>query len=498
LPHIPAGASGKAPAALKVSLGTADPASSHFLARYAAAAARFDATVAKALKVASGAYDALDAPTIAYLGNVFERDWLAHDEKHRWESGPEGAARVRGGWHWKLPEFKEWRGDGDLDAIEEEWGGAARQLLTRTGKAIDPTDAQSFRMLCRELNDAAIRVSAVSLARLAGAVIPTPAAAPPVVMPLRCPLRATFDAYAIAAELSPIVAQDWGRCIDRLALFLGHQDAAKITVKDLMLWRDDLLSEGVRQPVTVRGKYIGSVKAMMAWAVKEHLLDINVAQSVSVSVKKRIRLRDPGFTDDEAQRILSATFLPLPANLSKEHGRARRWVPWLCAYTGARVNEMTQLRREDVHLIGEVWSVRITPEAGTVKNRAARTVPLHPHLVEQGFPQLIEALPPGPIFYAPSRQRVQSADNRHVKKVGERLAAWVRKEAGVSDPEVQPNHAWRHRFKTEARRVHVDTETRDAIQGHAPGTQGQDYGTVPLSTMAAAISLMPRYEVPGA
>ncbi|MEC5293197.1 hypothetical protein, partial [Aurantimonas sp. C2-3-R2] len=32
-------------------------------------------------------------------------------------------------------------------------------------------------------------------------------------------------------------------------------------------------------------------------------------------------------------------------------GCSRRWVPWICAYTGARVNEITQLRRQDIKQI---------------------------------------------------------------------------------------------------------------------------------------------------
>lgn len=42
-------------------------------------------------------------------------------------------------------------------------------------------------------------------------------------------------------------------------------------------------------------------------------------------------------TDDEARLILSATLTPPPARLSPERKLARRWVPWICAYTGARV-----------------------------------------------------------------------------------------------------------------------------------------------------------------
>jgi|GEM_PF-2501525 hypothetical protein len=57
---------------------------------------------------------------------------------------------------------------------------------------------------------------------------------------------------------------------------------------------------------------------------------------------------------------------------------AVRWVPWLCAYTGARSGEMTQLRKQDIerHKDG-FWLVHITPDAGTVKGSMPRTVVLH-------------------------------------------------------------------------------------------------------------------------
>lgn len=52
-----------------------------------------------------------------------------------------------------------------------------------------------------------------------------------------------------------------------------------------------------------------------------------------------------------------ASLEPQPDSLSPQHKLARRWVPWLCAYTGARVNEMTQLRGQDVQQIEGIWTI---------------------------------------------------------------------------------------------------------------------------------------------
>ena len=72
---------------------------------------------------------------------------------------------------------------------------------------------------------------------------------------------------------------------------------------------------------------------------------------------------------------------------------AIRWVPWVCAYTGARGGEITQLRAEDVkrHRQG-FWTITITPEAGTVKTGQARTVPVHEHLVARGSIEFVRGV----------------------------------------------------------------------------------------------------------
>ena len=51
-------------------------------------------------------------------------------------------------------------------------------------------------------------------------------------------------------------------------------------------------------------------------------------------------------------------------------------MPWLCAYSGARSGEITQLRGIDVTPRGDFYVMRLTPEAGSIKTGNARTVPL--------------------------------------------------------------------------------------------------------------------------
>ena len=119
---------------------------------------------------------------------------------------------------------------------------------------------------------------------------------------------------------------------------------------------------------------------------------------------------------------------------------------------------------------------------------------LHPHLIEQGFPEIVQGRK-GPLFFDPARHRGGSNGNPQYKKVGEYLANWVRHEIGVNDPAVQPNHGWRHRFKTQARLANMDPEIRDVIQGHSPRTVGETYGDIRPEVSLREISKLPRFEL---
>ena len=241
-------------------------------------------------------------------------------------------------------------------------------------------------------------------------------------------------------------------------------------------------------------KYLAAARTVMGYAVANRMIPANPAAGVKMRVPKKMRLRDRGLTDTEATMILGATLAPPSTQMTPEGVLAHRWVLWLCAYSGARVNEITQLRKQDILQDDGVWVMRITPEAGTTKDKAARNVPLHSHLLDQGFLAVIGGLRPGPIFFDPAMKRGGTDENPQASKVGQRLAGWVRK-IGVNDSSIAPNHAWRHRFKTVSRDIGMPTEGAERIQGHATRTVGEGYGTWSSKRLAELVEMLPRYDV---
>ena len=200
------------------------------------------------------------------------------------------------------------------------------------------------------------------------------------------------------------------------------------------------------------------------------------------------------FTNGERKTILSAALNAETDATSRYRSLARRWVPWLCAYTGARVNEMTQLRAEDAQQIDGRWIIRITPDAGRVKNKKFRNVPIHEHLIAQGFLKLVETQGAGPLFFDPELADADSERGQN-KKVGERLAAWVR-SLGVTDKDIMPNHAWRHTFKSLAMDAGMDERASDYITGHASvGVGRKVYTHHAVGPLAKQMDMFPRYDL---
>lgn len=290
---------------------------------------------------------------------------------------------------------------------------------------------------------------------------------------------------------------NWNRVITSLTKFLGHKDARKITKRKLLDWRDHLLSSGL-SPRTVADVYLACIRAILSWAHENDRLETNEAALVKQEAPKKRQTRERGYTTDEAVALLTASIGYQPAAAktastreSKNLTAAKRWLPILCAFTGARVVEMAQLRREDVREEGERWIVRITPEAGSVKTGEYRDVPLHRQVVDLGFAEFVKQAASGPLFHLASRQEkyLQGA-----RTTAGRVSDWLQKRGLVPDG-VQPSHGWRHRFKTLGRELGLSDRVIDAIQGHAGRTAGDGYGDVTLAAKLRVIDAMPKYEL---
>ncbi|WP_168156985.1 phage integrase N-terminal SAM-like domain-containing protein [Roseibium sp. TrichSKD4] len=274
------------------------------------------------------------------------------------------------------------------------------------------------------------------------------------------------------------------RAFRQLSEFVGHDDASRISTKDIISFKDHRLTQVSAR--TVADGDLPALKSIFEWAVKNLILNDNPARDVAVAKSSKTHRRMRDFTIEEASAILSASDGTKRQNKEKpQRWASRRWAPWLCAYSGARVGEVLQLRKADIITIDGHVCMKITPEAVTVKGGEERIIPLHPHIIEKGFMGYVEAAPDGPLFMwtGTGRSAWRTSKNK--------LREFIRKH--VSDPSVQPSHGWRHTFKTIGREVGIESDILDAICGHRPATVGKSYGEFNVKAMTRALQKFPKF-----
>ncbi|MBR1231992.1 site-specific integrase [Bradyrhizobium sp. AUGA SZCCT0182] len=376
---------------------------------------------------------------------------------------------------------------GSFDVLQmEQWclQGAA-ELSEARGLQLDET---CHRLLARCIARVVQRAS-LQLKRLAdGEPLETfspfevPRRAPPASSRRVIVFPKLVEGWIAERRPAPKTIYEWQRVIKQLASFLGHENASALTADDLLRWKSSLVEAGLRSK-TVRDAKLAPVRAILQWGVQNLLLADNVAEKVTIDVRAKQGEKKRSFTDEEGRIILRAAL--------SERDPVRRWVPWIGAYSGARVSEICQLRREDVVEIEGVWCLKVMPEAGSVKTSGSeRIIPLHPALVASGFLEFALKRPAGPIFSGLTPDKFGKRGGNGTKVIGR----FVR-QLGIVDPRISPSHSWRHRIKTLGRRHGLAQDILEAITGHGSRSVADAYGEFPVEALYRELTKIPSLQV---
>jgi integrase len=307
-----------------------------------------------------------------------------------------------------------------------------------------------------------------------------------------------FEAYVLAVKPAPTTVTRWRAVFLAMQQEFADVGADRITEDAARTWIHGLITDE-RQASTVREVWLAASRTVFAWARVHKRIRQNPFKEVKVDVPRKVQKREDGrsFTTEEARTILKATLAYEKPTTPTE--RTRRWVPWLCAYSGARSGEITQLRGVDIENREGFYVMKITPEAGSTKTGQTRIVPLHDDIIAQGFIDMVRQVGNGALFYNDTSPQKVSSDplkpsRPRAATARAHLGTWVRK-LGVDDPDVSPSHSWRHLFKRIGDEIGMPEKINDAITGHAPPTEGRRYGPPKVVTMAKALKRFPRYSL---
>ena len=158
----------------------------------------------------------------------------------------------------------------------------------------------------------------------------------------------------------------------------------------LELWRDlpikkcisECSQEDLMLPKTMLN-YASSINAVFRYAVEEDLISKNPARKMKARLPE-IEDKDRSYSPDEVKTMLSL--------LEYDEKRpSRYWITLIGLFTGARLNEIAQLRVSDVLMDDSVDCISINKKDAKktfkkVKNKhSIRMIPIHPMLIDIGL-----------------------------------------------------------------------------------------------------------------
>lgn len=169
------------------------------------------------------------------------------------------------------------------------------------------------------------------------------------------------------------------RMIRKPSGFVGFDDLARLTRQNVEDWIELLMETEVAPgekmaPKTVE-QHLIQLKALANFAVDKAIISVNPAGKVRFSARVRTKIR--AFTNAEARVVLEAA--------RHETTDYKRWLPWICCFTGCRLDEPAGAAVPDIERVGSYWVLNVRldhrHEGASIKNDSSvRRVPLHPKL----------------------------------------------------------------------------------------------------------------------
>ncbi|OCJ42729.1 hypothetical protein A6U91_02510 [Agrobacterium tumefaciens] len=251
--------------------------------------------------------------------------------------------------------------------------------------------------------------------------------------------------------------------------FRRNKKVATITLADGKAWRDHMLEAGKLSRKTVKDK-ITVIRTLMGWANMQ-------------SEKLMFPLGDPWAAlelphvekGDGADRTYSLKDARHFLEFARTATRAsNRWIPWIIAHTGARVNEITPLEKADVLEIEGHWFLHIrVGEGRDTKTHKGRKVPVHRALINEGFIEWVKQQPEGKLF--------PGGENED-----QRIREWIHEKVFPNRTDMPPpNHGFRHLFE-DALFAGVSHKAALYITGRSSGSSADDYGGSDLRLLEIA------------
>lgn len=285
---------------------------------------------------------------------------------------------------------------------------------------------------------------------------------------------------------------------------VGRRSVDQLTPDDFRTFKTKLIEEG-QSAANIKMK-LSRVRTLMQWAYENSLIPANSAAGITIKDTKAGKNGRQPFDLAALSAIFSSPVYSEGARPVRLRGGAAYWLPLLALFTGARLEELGQLRPDDVRERAyadhegqerRAWFIHIREdnEAGLkLKNaNSERHIPVHSELVRLGFLAFVAAAREA------GHQRLfpllrPDKYGRLTAKWGEHWSVYRRNVCGVTDRRMV-FHSFRHTFKDYARLAGIDEGIQRQLMGHSARDVADEYGSGHWDHQL--VEAMSRYRVPG-
>jgi integrase len=305
-------------------------------------------------------------------------------------------------------------GENEVDAV-----------LAENGVTI-PRVHPDRRRLALALLRAGIEAHGDVLARLNGKPIQTPLPVEPLKLPEPdegSKLRDAYKAWKVQQKPADKTAEEYGVYVERFIAINGNLSLRSITKKHVLAYRDGLslfprnvptdLREASVEAIqewaaknrakllsrsTINDKAIGAISAILAVALQHDEIPSNPCAGTKFKLKEGETIKRQPYADQDLEKLLASAVFAKGARYSAGGGEAQKWLPLISMYSGARLEEIGQLRTADIrsedgiHYF-DMETIDDTPGQETRRKTKSsrRKVPIHQRLIDLGLPAYVAA-----------------------------------------------------------------------------------------------------------
>ncbi|CAH1546208.1 Phage_integrase domain-containing protein [Vibrio jasicida] len=214
--------------------------------------------------------------------------------------------------------------------------------------------------------------------------------------------------------------------------------------------------------------YIQKCSSFFEWCVQMEYTDVNPFKGFRFKNDQKASKAKNAYSNDDLRLVFSdKVFVEKHYKHNYQY-----WLPLLARLTGARINEICQLYREDITVIDGITCISInrnTSDKRLKTPNSERTIPLHPKLIRLGFLKYVESVGAQRLFPELRLERDGYATS---------ASKWYgRFKSRLGLPKGYDFHSFRHTFANQLKNALVPSVIASELLGHSQQSMSYDrYG----------------------